>query len=90
MNANAKFFKTMFLVNAVLGAIGFLILWAVRAITSNSVIGLIITAVVILGFAAYLNFFVVKKSKLKTLYFLYGTVINAIVAFVPTVLMMVL
>ena len=90
MKANGKFFKYMFLLNALLGIIGFLILWAVRAITSNSVIGIIITSVIFLAIACYLNIYIVKKSKLKIPYFLFGTVVNAVFVAVPTVLMMVL
>ncbi len=90
MKANGKFFKFSFILNFILGAIGFLILWGVRALTSNNIIGIIICSVVFLAIALYVNIFIVKKSKLKTPYFIFGTVVNAIVVAVPTVLMMVL
>ena len=90
MNANGKFFKFSFILNFVLGAIGFLILWAVRAITSNHIAGIIVCGVIFLAIALYINLFIVKKSKLKTPYFIFGTVINAIFVAVPTVLMMML
>ncbi len=90
MKANGKFFKFSFILNMLLGAIGFLILWAVRAITSNSIVGIVICSVIFLTIALYVNIFIVKKSKLKTSYFIFGTVVNAIFVAVPTVLMMVL
>ena len=90
MNANAKFFKFSFVLNFVLGAIGFLILWGIRALTENSIIGIIVCSVIFLAIALYVNIFIVKKSKLKTPYFIFGTVVNAIVVAVPTALMMML
>ena len=89
MKANGKFFKFSFLLNFVLGAIGFLILWGIRALTSNSPVGIIICAALFLAIAVYVNLFIVKKSKLKTPYFIFGVVINAIVVALPTVLMMI-
>ena len=90
MKANGKFFKFSFILNFILGAIGFLILWGVRALTENSIVGIIICAVIFLAIALYVNIFIVKKSKLLTPYFLFGTAVNAIVVAVPTVLMMIL
>ena len=90
MNANGKFFKFSFLLNMILGAIGFLILWGVRALTKNHIAGIIACGVVFLSIALYVNLFIVKKAKLKTPYFIFGTVVNAIFVAVPTVLMMVL
>ena len=90
MKANGKFFGVMFIFNMILGLIGFLILWGVRALTSDSIVGIIICSVIFLAIAVYVNIFVVKKSKLKTPYFIFGTAVNAIFVAVPTVLMMVL
>ena len=89
MKANGKFFKFSFILNMILGALGFLILWAARAITSNNIIGIIICSVIFLAIALYINIFIVKKSKLKTPYFIFGTVVNAIFVAAPTVLMMI-
>ena len=90
MKANGKFFKFSFALNFILGAIGFLILWAVRALTDNNIIGIIICSVIFLAIALYVNLFIVKKSQLQTPYFIFGTMVNAIVVALPTVLMMVL
>lgn len=90
MKANGRFFGIMFIFNMILGAIGFLILWGVRAITSNSPVGIVICSVLFLAIAVYVNVFVVKKSKLKTPYFIFGTLVNAVFVALPTVLMMVL
>ncbi len=90
MNANGKFFKFSFFINMILGAIGFLILWAVRAITSNHIAGIIVCGVIFFAIALYVNLFIVKKAKLKTPYFIFGTVVNVIFVAVPTVLMMLL
>ena len=90
MKANGRFFGVMFVFNMILGLIGFLIMWGVRALTSNSLVGIVICSLIFLVIAAYFNVFVVKKSKLKTPYFIYGTVVNAVFVAVPTILMMVL
>ncbi len=89
MKANGKFFRFSFILNLLLGGIGFLILWGVRALTSNNIIGIIICSLIFLAIALYVNIFIVKKSKLKTPYFIFGTVVNAIVVALPTVLMMI-
>ena len=88
MRPSGRFYLVMFVFNMIAGLIGFLLMWAVRAITSNSLIGIVITGVVFLGFAIYVNFFVVKKSKIILPFFLYGTAINMFFVFIPTLLMM--
>lgn len=90
MKANKKFFGVMFVVNMILGIIGFLLMWAVRAMTQNSIIGIVICSVIFMGIAVYLNIYVVKRAKLKTPYFIFGAVVNAVFVFVPTALMMLL
>jgi hypothetical protein len=90
MKANGKFFKFSFILNFILGAVGFLILWGVRALTENSIVGIIICSVIFLAIALYINIFIVKKSKLLIPYFIFGTVVNAITVALPTMLMMVL
>jgi len=90
MKANGKFFGVMFVFNTILGLIGFLLLWGVRALTDNSVVGIVICSCLLLSVANYINLFVVKKSKLKTLYFLFGTGIYVIFVAVPTALTMLL
>lgn len=90
MKANAKFFGVMFVFNMIFGLIGFLITWGIRALTSESIVALVICFVLFITVADYINLFVVKRSKLKSLYFLYGSVIHLIFLAVPTVLTMVL
>ena len=90
MKANGKFFGVMFVFNMILGLIGFLILWGIRALTNDSVIGIIVCEIIFTVFAVYINYFVVKRSKLKLPYMIYGTIINLLFFNVPTVLMMVL
>ena len=90
MNANAKFFRFSAVLNLILGAIGFLILWGIRALTANNIIGIVICSVVFLAIALFVNIYIVKRSKLKIPYFIFGTAVNAIVVAVPTILMMVL
>ncbi len=85
MKANKKFFTVTFLLNMILGLIGGGIFWAVWAIGSSSglkwVISLAVCAVLFGAFASYLNFSIVKRAKLKTAYFIYGTVINLLFYF---------
>ena len=88
MKANARFFKFSFLINLILGAIGFLILWPVRALSNNHIAGFLVCGVIFTAFALYVNLFIVKRSKLKTKYFIFGTVVNLIVCAGLTALMM--
>lgn len=90
MKANGRFFGIVFVFNMILGAIGFLILLGIRALTNNAITAIIICAVVFLAIAVYVNLFIVKKSKLKIPYFIYGTMVNAVFVAVPTALMMLL
>lgn len=85
MKANGKFFKFSFIFNVILGAIGFLILWLICSVTDKAAIGIIICSVLLLAVALYVNVFIVKKSKLKIMYFLFGTLINIITVVLPTV-----
>ncbi len=81
MKANAKYFKVTFLLNMILGLVAGGLFWLIRLIGSfQAVWGLpcIICTVIFMAIAAYINFFIVKRAKLKTVYFLYGTLINAL------------
>lgn len=78
MKANGRFYRFSTIFNLVLGAIGFLLLWAVRAISSEHIAGFIVCGVVFTACAAYVNLFIVKRSKLKTPYFIFGTLVNLI------------
>ncbi len=78
MKANGRFYGFSAVFNLILGVIGFLILWAVRAITSEHIVGFIVCGVIFTACAAYVNLFIVKRAKLKTPYFLFGTVVNLI------------
>lgn len=88
MKANGKFFSFSFIFNLILGAIGFLILWPVRALSNNSIVGFIVCGVIFAAIAVYVNFFIVKRSKLKTPYFIFGAAVNLIVCAGLTALMM--
>ena len=90
MKANGRFFGIMFVFNMIFGLIGFLITWGIRALTSESMVAKIICLVIFAFLADYINLFVVKRSKLKIPYFLYGSTINLVFLVVPTVLTMVL
>ena len=90
MKANGRFFGIMFVFNMIFGLIGFLITWGIRALTSESMVAMIICLVIFAFLADYINLFVVKRSKLKIPYFLYGSTINLVFLVVPTVLTMVL
>ena len=90
MKANGKFFGVMFVFNMIFGLVGFLITWGIRALTSESIIALVICFMIFITLADYINLFVVKRSKLKTLYFLFGSAVNLVFLVVPTVLTMVL
>lgn len=90
MKANGRFFGVMFVFNMIFGLIGFLITWGIRALTSESMVALVICLVIFTTIADYINLLVVKKAKLMTVYVLYGPAINLIFLVVPTVLTMVL
>ncbi len=85
MKANKKFFTVTFLFNMILGLIGGGIFWAVWAIGPSSglkwVIALAVCAVLFGVFAIYLNMSVVKRAKLKNMYFIYGAVVNLLFYF---------
>lgn len=86
MKANGRFFKFSFLINLILGTIGFLILWPINALSNNHIAGFIVCGVIFIAIALYVNLFIVKRSKLKTPYFIFGTVVNVIVCAGLTVL----
>lgn len=90
MKANGRFYGFSTVFNFILGVIGFLILWAVRAITSEHIAGFIVCGVIFLAIATYVNLFIVKRAKLKTLYFVFGTVVNLVVCAGFTALTMLL
>jgi len=88
MKANSKFFTFSFIFNFILGTIGFLILWPVRALSDNHIAGFIVCGVIFTAIALYVNLFIVKRSKLKTPYFIFGTAVNLIVCAGLTALVM--
>ena len=90
MKANGKFFRFMLVLNLVLGLIGFGIIAIVSALSSKALLGFIICWVLFAAFALYVNLFIVKRAKLKTGYFLYGTVINLIAFILPSLLLLLL
>ena len=90
MKANGKFFKFSFMLNLILGAIGIGIIAIVSAISSAAIAGYIVCWVLFAAFAAYANLFIVKRAKLKTGYFAFGTVVNVIFFLVPSLLIWIL
>lgn len=90
MKANGRFYRFSTIFNLVLGAIGFLILWAVRAISSEHIAGFIVCGALFTVFAAYVNLFIVKRSKLKIPYFIFGTLVNLVACAGLTALTMLL
>ena len=78
MKANRKFFTFSLLLNVVLAAAGFGILMAVRALSATNPIALASAGALLLASAVTINLFIVRRSKLKTPYFLFGTSINAL------------
>lgn len=90
MKANKKFYQVMFIFNLILGAIGFGIIALVSALSAKAIVGYIICWALFTAFATYVNMFVVKRSKLKTVYFLYGTTVNIIFFLVPSLLLLLL
>ena len=79
MKANGRFYGFSAIFNFVLGVIGFLILWGVRVLTKEAILGFVICGIIFLALAVYVNLFVVKRAKLKTVYFIFGTVVNLLV-----------
>ncbi len=88
MKANSRFFVFSFIFNLILGTVGFLILWGIRALTGEAVAAFVICGVLFVAFALYVNLFIVKRSKLKTPYFVFGTCVNVIFLVLFTVLTM--
>ncbi len=86
MKANKKFFSFSFILNLILGLIGFGILAIVGAVSDKALLGLIICSVIFAAIAVAVNLFIVRRSKLKTVYFIFGTVVNVIFFFVPSAL----
>ena len=88
MKANGKFFRFTFILNLILGAIGFGIIALVSLLSAKAMVGYIVCWAIFTLFAAYVNLFIVKRSKLKTGYFVFGTVINIIFYLVPSLLLL--
>lgn len=87
MKANGKFFRFTFILNLILGAIGFGIIALVSALSAGNIIGYVVCWALFTAFAAYVNLFIVKRAKLKVGYFAFGTVINIIFFLVPSLLL---
>ena len=64
MKANGKFFRFTFVLNLILGAIGFGIIALVSALSSKAIVGYIVCWVLFTAFAAYANLFIVNRAKL--------------------------
>ena len=90
MKANGKFFRFTFLLNLILGAIGFGIIALVSALSAKAIVGYIVCWAIFTILAAYVNLFIVKRSKLKIGYFAFGTVVNIIFYLVPSLLLLLL
>ncbi|MBQ9116159.1 MAG: hypothetical protein IJY04_03965 [Clostridia bacterium] len=90
MKANGRFFKFTFILNLILGLIGFGIIALVSALSAKAILGFIICWVLFAAFALYVNLFIVKRAKLKTGYFAFGTVVNLIVFLTPSLLLLLL
>ena len=88
MKANGKFFRFTFLFNLILGAIGFGIIALVSALSTKAIIGYIVCWVLFTAFATYVNLFIVRRAKLKTGYFVFGTVVNIIFFLVPSLIIL--
>ena len=86
LKPNKKFYSTMFIFNFILAAIEFGIIALVSALSAKSVIGFAVCGGIFLCLAVLFNLFVVRRSNLRTVYFLYGTFVNAVVCAVPSVL----
>ena len=90
MKAHGKFFRFTLLLNLILGAIGFGIIALVSALSAKALVGYIVCWAIFTAFAAYVNLFIVRRSKLKTGYFAFGTVVNIIFFLVPSLLLFLL
>ena len=90
MKANGKFFLFTLMLNLILGAIGFGIIWLVSALSAKALVGYIVCWAIFTAFAAYVNLFIVRRAKLKTGYFAFGTVVNIIFFLVPSLLLFLL
>ena len=90
MKANGRFFGFTFVLKAVLGLIAGLILWGVCSLTNGAIPGIIVCSLIFMAIAVYLNLFIVRRAKLKTLYFLFGSIVNALFYALITVLVTVL
>lgn len=86
MKANKRFFSFSFILNLILGLIGFGILAIVGAVSAKSIIGLVICAVIFSVIAFAVNIFIVHRSKLKSVYFIFGTVVNIVFFLAPSLL----
>ena len=90
MKPNGKFYKFSVILNFILAAIGFGIIALVALFTQGNIIGYIVCWVLFAAFAIYANMFIVTRTKLKTVYFLFGTIVNIIVFLVPSLLLILL
>ena len=78
MKANGKFFSFTFTLNLILGVIGALVFWPIRALSGNHIAAFITSGVIFTAFALYVNLFIVRRAKLKTPYFIFGTAVYVI------------
>ncbi|MBR2460594.1 MAG: hypothetical protein IKB34_05140 [Clostridia bacterium] len=90
MKANGKFFRFTFVLNLVLALIGFGIIALVSALSAKAILGYVICWALFAAFALYVNLFIVKRAKLKTVYFLFGTIVNIVLFLVPSLLLLLL
>lgn len=86
MKANKRFFSFSFILNLILGLIGFGILAIVGVVSEKAIVGLIICAVIFSAIAFAINMFIVRRSKLKSVYFIFGTIVNIVFFLVPALL----
>ena len=75
MKANGKFFSFTFTLNLILGIIGALVFWPIRALSGNHIAAFITCGVIFTAFALFVNLYIVNRAKLKTLYFIFGTAV---------------
>ena len=76
----------MFLFNFVIAAIEFGIIALVSFLSDKHIAGYIVCGVVFIALSAAFNLFVVRRSNLKTVYFIYGLAVNTAVCAIPTAL----
>lgn len=88
MKANGKFFSFTFTLNLIIAVIGALIFWPIRALSGNHPASFITVGVIFAAIALYVNLFIVKRAKLKTPYFIFGTAVNLIICAGLTALIM--